>query len=178
ASSAGAIMPAATAEAFRSPGSRTRTEWPRRVNSTAVHRPRTPAPMIRMSVLEIWGRSGTGCQSTPHAGFSTRPNASGRNGQSAFFIQSLDQSLVLAPQCLGQTVAELLVEGRDQRGFLAPDLGVHVQQQVQVRVRQAQARQIEGISRRHATDRRVTRRGLAIQTACDPFQDARVVAKT
>ncbi|MNQ64064.1 hypothetical protein D3C85_784680 [compost metagenome] len=84
---------------------------------------------------------------------------------------------MLAPQGLGQALAELLVEGGDQGRFLGPDVGVDVQQDLQIGVRQAQTRQVQRVLGRHATDRGVHGLSLAVQTLDDPLQHAGVVAK-
>lgn len=53
---AGAIIPAATAEAFIPPGSTTNTARPRRCSSYAVQSPSTPAPTITMEEEDVTGR--------------------------------------------------------------------------------------------------------------------------
>src|SRR5690606_24505908 len=112
-SMAGAIMPAATAEALTPPGSMTATRRPRRFSSAAAHRPGAPAPMIRAS-KEGPGelKWGTGCPSTSRAPISTVEYGLlfSRQLGCARLFQTLGQGGVLAPQGLGQTVAELLIE--------------------------------------------------------------------
>ena len=53
---AGAIIPAATSEAFTSPGSTTNTVRPRQCSSNAVQSPSTPAPTITMGEEDVTGR--------------------------------------------------------------------------------------------------------------------------
>src|SRR5690606_12992959 len=100
-SMAGAIMPAATAEALTPPGSTTGTRRPGRLSSAAAHRPRAPAPMIRAS-KEGSGelKRGTGCPSTSRAPISTVDRGllfSRQLGRVRLF-QTLGQGGVLAPQ--------------------------------------------------------------------------------
>ena len=57
-----------------------------------------------------------------------------------------DEGLVLAPEFLGQTVAELLVGGTDQGGFLAPDFRIDGQQQVELILGKAKAADVEGVA--------------------------------
>src|SRR5690606_21975736 len=134
---AGAIMPAATAEALTPPGSITATRRPRRLSSAATHRPRAPAPMTTAS-KEGSGEleRGTGCPSTSRAPISTVDGGvlfSSQLGRTRLF-QTLGQGGVLVPQGLGQAIAELLIEGGDQSRFLGPDVCVDIQQDLQIGV--------------------------------------------
>ena len=74
-------------------------------------------------------------------------------------------------------VAELLVEGGDQGGFLGPDLGVDIEQGRQVGLGQVEARQVQRLAGRDAAHRGVHSGGLAVEAAGDPLEDAGVVAE-
>src|SRR5690606_40408529 len=123
---AGALMPAATAEAFLTPGSTTAVRRPRRLNPAAVHRPSTPAPITATSKggsgeLE----RGTGCPSTSRAPIQPlMPDLISPQPGPARLFQTVGPSSVLAPQGLGQADNELLVEGGDPGSFPRPDVGV------------------------------------------------------
>src|SRR5690606_31918329 len=119
-------------------------------NSAAVQRPSTPAPTTTMSQEEVTPGASTGRVSK-----SSRIRLFRRHGGAAGLGQTGAQGLVLIPKGLGQALGKGVVEGRNARRFLAPDLDVDVQQRRQILIGQIQSREVQRLPRRNAADRRL-----------------------
>src|SRR3954469_15856741 len=92
-------------------------------------------------------------------------------------LEPLLEPVQRVPQLARQLVAELVEELADERDLLAPLGGVDLEHRAQALRADVDALEVQGVLRRHETDRRLLGPRAAVAALEDPLQDARVVAE-
>ena len=91
--------------------------------------------------------------------------------------EALLETVELDLQLHGQLVAELREPFLDLRDLGLPLLDVDGERLLELRVRQAEAVDVERLGRRDVADGRLDRGGLALDALDDPLEDAAVLAE-
>src|SRR5690606_16265037 len=119
-----------------------------------------------------------GCRNHSAEGRPRHPRRRGPVGaRSARGVEPVPQRVEFAAQGGRELVAEDRVELLGRVGFCEPGVHVHVEELVQVGIRDVQALEVEVFATRQPADRAVHGADLARDATDDPVDDARVVAE-